>query len=419
MKYLILVGDGMGDYPLAELDGKTPLEAAHTPVMDELCGGGELFLTTTVPKGYSPGSDVANLSLIGYDPLRYYTGRGPLEAASMGISLAADETAFRCNLVTLDHKNGAAGHPNKITMADFTAGHISTAEAKHLMEALQQECGNDIFHFFPGVSYRHLLTVRGSHSTLKTVPPHDYIEQDISSFRHLYLENSNWAKLITTAEKILADHPVNRQRIAAGNLPANSIWPWGDGVMPRMPTLQQRFGINGAMISAVDLLKGIGVYAGLDILNVPGATGFLDTNYQGKAEAALKALEHQDFVFVHLEAPDECGHQGSIANKIKAIEDFDCRIVGALTKRLHALGIDFRAVVTMDHFTPIALRTHTSDPVPTLLYDSRATTDGSNLPFCEKSTLENQVELLYDGFTLINRLLQHEEQHEEPAMLLK
>ncbi|MFN2354666.1 MAG: cofactor-independent phosphoglycerate mutase [Desulfopila sp.] len=410
MKYLILVGDGMGDYPLAELDGKTPLEAAHTPVMDELCGKGELFLTTTVPEGYAPGSDVANLSLIGYDPLRYYTGRGPLEAASMGISLAADETAFRCNLVTLDHNNDhgntAADPSNERVMVDFTAGHISSAESEKLMEALQQECGNDIFHFFPGVSYRHLLIVRGPHSTLKTVPPHDYIEQDISPFRQQYLKDSTWAELITTAEKILADHPVNRQRIAAGKLPANGIWPWGDGVMPRMPTLEQRFGINGAMISAVDLLKGIGVYAGLDILNVTGATGFLDTNYQGKAEAALKALEHQDFVFVHLEAPDECGHQGSIANKITAIEDFDGKIVGPITERLRTQGIDFRAVVTMDHFTPIALRTHTSDPVPTLLYDSRAAAGGCNLRFCEKATLDNQVELLDDGFTLINRLLQ-------------
>jgi 2,3-bisphosphoglycerate-independent phosphoglycerate mutase len=406
MKYLILVGDGMGDYPLTELDGKTPLEAARTPVMDKLCSQGELFLTKTVPVDYPPGSDVANLSLIGYAPSLYYTGRAPLEAASMGISLAADETAFRCNLVTLDHKNSGADDSNEITMVDFTADHISSKEAEKLMQTLQQECGNDIFHFFPGVSYRHLLTVRGLRFPLETVPPHDYIERDISSFRNQYLKNTSWAELITTAEKVLADHPVNRQRLAAGKLPANGIWPWGNGVMPSMPTLQQRFGINGSMISAVDLLKGIGVYAGLDILNIPGATGFLDTNYQGKAEAALKALEQQDFVFVHLEAPDECGHQGSIPNKIKAIEDFDCKIVGPITERLHTQGIDFRAVVTMDHFTPIALRTHTSDPVPTLLYDSRATTGGSNLPFCEKSTLENHVELLDDGSTLINRLLQ-------------
>jgi len=406
MKYLILVGDGMGDYPLTELDGKTPLEAAHTPVMDALCGQGELFLTTTVPQGYPPGSDVANLSLMGYAPSLYYTGRAPLEAASMGISLAADQTAFRCNLVTLDYSTSGPGNPNEITMVDFTAGHISSEEAEKLMAALQLECGNDIFHFFPGVSYRHLLTVRGPRIPLETVPPHDYIERDISSFRRRYLENISWAKLITTAEKVLADHPVNRQRIGAGKLPANGIWPWGDGIMPSMPTLQQRFGINGSMISAVDLLKGIGVYAGLDILNVPGATGFLDTNYQGKAEAALKALEQQDFVFVHIEAPDECGHQGSIANKVRAVEDFDSKIVGHITTGLHSNGIDFRAVVTMDHFTPIALRTHTSDPVPTLLYDSRAAAGGSKLPFCEKSTLENHVELLDDGSTLINRLLQ-------------
>lgn len=403
MKYLILVGDGMGDYPLAELGDKTPLEAANTPAMDELCAQGELFLTQTIPQGYAPGSDVANLSLMGYDPERYYTGRSPLEAASMGVSLAPEETAFRCNLVTLDHSSSEG-----ITMIDFTAGHISSEEAAELMDALEKECGNGRFQFFAGVSYRHLLKVRGALPQMQTVPPHDYIEQDISRFRNDYFQDTDWADLLTKAERLLANHSVNIRRISSGKLPANAIWPWGEGKMPTMPSLAERFGISGSMISAVDLLKGIGVYAGLDIINVPGATGYIDTNYLGKAQAALQALEHQDFVFVHLEAPDESGHQGSTAKKIQAIEDFDEKIVRYITADLLSKKVDFRAVVTMDHFTPISLRTHTSDPVPTLIFDSTNRKRNSNLPFSEKSTHNNGIDVLKHGYTMINKLLQRE-----------
>ncbi len=404
MKYLILVGDGMGDYPLPELGDKTPLEAAHTPAMDELCARGELFLTNTIPQGYAPGSDVANLSLMGYDPEKYYTGRSPLEAASMGISLAPDETAFRCNLVTLDHSSA-----KKIVMIDFTADHISSEEAAALMNDLEKECGNDRFHFFAGVSYRHLLKVKGPLPEMQTVPPHDYLDQDISRFRNDYFQDTAWSELILKAEKLLANHPVNTRRVSSGKLPANAIWPWGEGKMPTMPSLGERFGISGSMISAVDLLKGIGVYAGLSIINVPGATGYIDTNYLGKAQAALQALEQQDLVFVHLEAPDESGHQGSVAKKIKAIEDFDEKIVRYITADLLSQKVDFRAVVTMDHFTPISLRTHTSDPVPTLIYDSTNQQNGSNLPFSEKSTQNNGIGVLQNGYTLINKLLQREE----------
>lgn len=404
MKYLILVGDGMGDYPLAELGDKTPLEAANTPAMDELCAQGELFLTHTIPQGYAPGSDVANLSLMGYDPQKYYTGRSPLEAASMGVSLAPDETAFRCNLVTLDHSSS-----DKIVMVDFTADHISSEEAAELMNDLEKECGSDKFHFFAGVSYRHLLKVRGSLPQLQTVPPHDYIEQDISRFRNDYCQDAAWKDMLTKAERLLVNHPINTKRISSGKLPANAIWPWGEGKMPTMPSLHERFGISGSMISAVDLLKGIGVYAGLDIINVPGATGYIDTNYLGKAQAALQALEHQDFVFVHLEAPDESGHQGSTAKKIQAIEDFDQKIVRYITADLLSKRVDFRTVVTMDHYTPISLRTHTADPVPTLIYDSTKLDKGSTLPFSEKSTQNNRTGVLEHGYTLINKLLQREE----------
>lgn len=401
MKYLILVGDGMGDYPLDELGGKTPLEAANTPSMDELCAQGEFFLTKTVPQGYPPGSDVANLSLIGYDPERYYTGRAPLEAASMGISLSPDEIAFRCNLVTLDRSSA-----EQVTMIDFTAGHISSEEAAELIDALEKRCGGDNFHFYAGVSYRHLLTLRGPLPGFATVPPHDFIGQDVSSHHQAYFQEEAWAEMLGNALKILAEHPVNQRRLDAGLLPANGIWPWGEGTTPTMPSLFERFSITGSMISAVDLLKGIGTFAGLDILNVPGATGFIDTNYEGKAQAALEALEKQDFVFVHLEAPDESGHQGSIDKKIQAIEDFDRKIVHRITEELISKDIDFRVVITMDHFTPISLRTHTSDPVPTILFDSRHKHRGSGFPFCEKVAMENAIETLAKGYLLINKLLE-------------
>jgi 2,3-bisphosphoglycerate-independent phosphoglycerate mutase len=338
---------------------------------------------------------------MGYDPAEYYTGRAPLEAASMGISLADDETAFRCNLVTLKFHQD-----NRVDMVDFTAGHISTEEAGELMRSLEQECGGSPFHFFAGVSYRHLLTFKGALPDLQTVPPHDYIEKDVRVFRDAYCSHKAWATLLEKAERVLEQHPVNQKRIADSQLPANSIWPWGEGKMPLMPTFKERFGLEGSMISAVDLLKGIGVNAGLHIINVPGATGFLDTNYKGKAQAALEALESRDFVFVHLEAPDESGHQGSVSNKIQAIEDFDEKIVHSIVGALHDKGVDFRLVVTMDHYTPIALRTHTIDPVPTLLYDSRNTGNGCGLPFSERSTQTENIELLANGYQLLNKLLQ-------------
>ncbi len=401
MKYLILVGDGMGDYPLEKLGGKTVLEAAHTPMMDKLCQLGELYLAQTVPEGYSPGSDVANLSLAGYDPVQYFTGRAPLEAAAMRVNLDSDETAFRCNLVNLDFTT-----PNGPVMADFSAGHISSQEAAEIISSLNDHCNQEIFRFYPGVSYRHLLTVKGPIPPMNTVPPHDHIDEDISTFRQEYLNDQEWADLITKTDELLANHPVNLQRKEQGQLPATAIWLWGEGKMPEIPSLTDRFGITGSMISAVDLLKGIGVLAGLDIINVPGATGYLDTNYAGKAQAAINGLKTQDFTFVHVEAPDEAGHEGSMENKITAIEDFDKKIVCPIIEELRQQGEDFRVVVTMDHFTPITLRTHSTDPVPALLYDSRENTKGCNLPFCEQSTHNDATRVLDDGYTLINKLLE-------------
>ncbi|MCP3889771.1 MAG: cofactor-independent phosphoglycerate mutase [Desulfobulbaceae bacterium] len=403
MKYLILVGDGMGDYPIADIGDKTPLEAANIPFIDELCKKGELFFNCTVPEGYPPGSDVANMSLMGYDPAAYYTGRAPLEAAAMGIELAPDEIAFRCNFVTLDHEGDG-----EVTMRDFCAGHITNDEAHELIKDLEIHCSTSKFHFKPGVSYRHLVVFKGEHPGFATVPPHDFIEQKITDHFNKYMENSSWKELLEKARALLKDHPVNQKRIEAGKNPANLVWLWGEGKMPTVPTLTERFGISGSMISAVDLLKGLGVLGGLDPLDIPGATGYIDTNYEGKAQAAIDALKTQDFVFVHLEAPDEAGHQGSLADKITAIEDFDSRIVKPIVEDLQRRKEDFRVVVTMDHYTPLSLRTHVSDPVPTLLYDSREQSAGSGVGFDEKKCAENDRTYdnsIKDGFTMIEKLL--------------
>ena len=404
MKYLILVGDGMGDLPVAELNNRTPLEAANTPFLDTLCRRGELFLTQTIPEGYPPGSDVANLSLLGYKPEEYYTGRAPLEAAAMGIRLNPEQTAFRCNLVTLAHEPG-----NQIRMIDYSAGHISSEESHELIAALEKGCATDTFHFHPGVSYRHILLVQGDYPQMDTVPPHDFTGKVVTVPWARYRTNPQWTSLLDKAQSILADHPINAERTAAGKNPANGIWLWGEGKLPTMPTLADRFGISGSLISAVDLLKGLGVNAGLSIINVPGTTGYLDTNYAGKAQAALDCLHSQDFVFVHVEAPDETGHQGLLQEKIQAIEDFDQKIVGPILQGLQAGGKDFRLIATMDHHTPLCLRTHTAGPVPTILYDSREMNHGCDLPFSERSG-EAEDKRLHNGIAngelLMEKLLE-------------
>lgn len=402
MKYLILVGDGMGDYPIDEIGGRTPLEVANIPLIDELCKKGEFFLNHTVPAGFPPGSDVANMSLMGYDPAAYYTGRAPLEAAAMGIQLSPDEIAFRCNLVTLDHHDGG-----QVTMRDFCAGHITNEESHRLIADLEANCSSDEFHFKPGVSYRHLVIFKGEHPGFETVPPHDYIEQDVTTHFNHYLNHKSWKELLEKAKDLLENHPVNLQRIENGKNPASLVWLWGEGKMPSVPSLTKRFGINGNMISAVDLLKGLGVLGGLTPLDIPGATGYIDTNYEGKAQAAIDTLKTKDFVFVHLEAPDEAGHQGSLTDKITAIEDFDSRVVRPIVEDLQKRNEDFRVVVTMDHYTPLSLRTHVSDPVPTILYDSREQTTGSGLEFNEKNCTvhsESENNAIIDGYKMIEKL---------------
>ncbi|MFA5716593.1 MAG: cofactor-independent phosphoglycerate mutase [Desulfobulbaceae bacterium] len=388
MKYILLIGDGMGDLPVPELGNATPLEAAGKPAIDRLAREGEMLLVRTVPPGFPPGSDVANLSLLGYEPEKYYTGRAPLEAASMGVAIESDEIAYRCNLVTVEYRPGGG-----IIMRDFTAGHISSSEAAELITTVQRDCGSERFTFHPGISYRHLLVVKNSAGTPQTVPPHDHTDQDVTRFYRNYLEAADWRELMTGSAAILADHPVNVRRAARNLPPANSLWPWGEGRPLRLPPFEERYGIRGSLISAVDLLKGIGICCGLEIINVDGATGYLDTNYEGKARAALEALRDRDFVLVHVEAPDEAGHQGMVREKIRAIEDFDGRIVRPIVEEMERRGGPFRLVVTMDHYTPICRRTHENWPVPMVLYDSR----GSARPAGLASTEANAKQVVAAG----------------------
>ncbi|MFZ5448986.1 MAG: cofactor-independent phosphoglycerate mutase [Thermodesulfobacteriota bacterium] len=395
MKYVILVGDGMGDYPLPELGGKTPLQAAATPHLDELARRGELGCARTIPPGKEPGSDIANLAIMGYDPERYHTGRAPLEAAALGVELGPREVAFRCNLVTLRHEG------SQLFMEDYSAGHITSAEARELVAALESQLGGDGRHFFPGVSYRHLLVWASGDPSWRTYPPHDWSGQEVG---HLMSGDAQplW-DLIRASWPVLEGQPVNRSRMAADKKPATSIWLWGQGRSPQMPTLQERFGLSGAVISAVDLIRGIGKYAGLTSILVPGATGFLDTNYAGKVAAALNALKEMDLVFVHVEAPDEAGHSGELQLKLQAIEDFDAKVVGPMVAGLDKLGA-YRLLVLCDHLTPLALRTHSPEPVPYVLYDSRSLGDQPR-PYTEAAAQATGL-LLEQGADLLPRLLQ-------------
>ena len=397
MKYIVLLGDGMSDEPNDELGGKTPLEAANTPNMDRLAQEGQIGLAATVPPGYHPGSDVANLSVFGYNPADCYTGRSPLEAASMGVDLGPDDVAFRLNLVWLE------AHFGKLYMGDFSAGHITTAEGSELIATLQKELGGSEFMFYPGVSYRHLMVWKNGKEKLTFTPPHDISTKSIEG----YLPQGEGADILqdltNSAQMLLHDHPVNNQRVAEQKVPANSIWLWGHGKKPSMQTYQDLFGLSGSVISAVDLIKGIGVNAGLDIIEVPGATGYIDTNYKGKAEYAVASLKEKDFVYVHVEAPDEAAHAGLLSEKIGAIENFDKEVVGTILENLDRIG-DCRILITPDHPTPVAKRTHTSDPVPYIIYDSRTIFNGGAKNYTEKSAKDASNEIL-PGHMLIPELL--------------
>ncbi len=362
MKIAVLLGDGMADRPQEAYGGRTALEAARTPHMDELARGGSLGLTGTVPEGMPAGSDVANLSVFGYDPREYYTGRAPLEAAAMGIEMGPGDVAYRMNLVTLLVGVG------QVYMHDFSAGHISTEEAREIVRDLSEHLSDDGLELHAGVGYRHLLVWRNGRAGAQTVPPHDILGQPI----HAHLPRGEGADvllhLITGSQMLLKDHPVNRARREKGQDEANSIWLWGQGGPPRMETYRERYGLSGTVVSAVDLLKGIGRLAGLEAPTIPGATGYLDTDYGAKVEAALGALDEGDFVYLHVEAPDEASHAGDAGAKIQAIEDFDGRVVGPVWEGLEERGEPYVLMVLPDHPTPLDLRTHTADPVPFVVY---------------------------------------------------
>jgi len=366
MKYIILQGDGMADHPLPELEGKTPLQVARTPWMDLLARRGAIGMVKTIPPGMSKGSDVANLSILGYNPSLYYTGRAPLEAASMGVELKPDEVAFRCNLVTIKAVHGSRFTDHGI-MEDYSAGHISTEEARELILEIDRQLGRDGVRFYPGVSYRHLLVIRGVSEMIKCIPPHDFSGKLVAH----YLPQGNGAgvllDLMEQAYRILHHHPINRARHEQGLPPANAVWFWGQGRAPSMPSFQEKYGLSGAMISAVDLMKGLGRYAGFEVPHVPGATGYLDTNYTGKVEAFLKALARHGLVFLHVEAPDEAGHNGDLKAKIQALEDFDSKVVGPVLAGLRDFP-EHRILLLCDHPTPITLRTHTDEEVPFVIY---------------------------------------------------
>jgi len=384
MKYIVIIGDGMADLPIPELNGKTILQSAKKPNMDYLAKNGRTGLAVTVPKGYAPGSDVANMSIFGYDPAKYYTGRSPLEALSMGVKLYGNDLAFRTNLITIGNADGTVGGDGPALkdayIIDYSAGHISSEEAGQLIRAVDEKLGTARFRFYPGISYRHLLVAQENFGkNCSFTPPHDVTGQKAAD--HLPKGAAGdaesekiaaiYADMMAASYDILKNHPVNQKRVAEGKLPANCIWFWGQGNAPRFESFQKLHNKTGAVISAVDLLKGIGICAGLDVIEVEGATGFLDTNYKGKADAAIAALQSKDFVFIHIEAPDECGHLGDYKKKLQAVEDLDAKIVAPLLEYAKSSSEPCRLLVMPDHPTPVALKTHTSDPIPFVLYDTR------------------------------------------------
>ncbi len=374
MKYITILVDGMADYPIDELGGKTPLEAADIPVVNALAAKGEVGMVKTVPDGMAPGSDVANLSLMGYEPEVYHTGRSPLEAASMGVELKESDIAFRCNLVTLQ----GDGAFESRTMLDHSAGEISNQEAQELIELVNDQLGNEKLKFYPGVSYRHLLVWEDGPWGYEFTPPHDILGQGIKDYLPGGPNGEMFFNMTKKSVELLDDHPINQKRKEKGLNPANSIWIWGEGKRPQLSLFQERYGLKGSVISAVDLIHGIGILAGLRPIHVEGATGNIHTNFDGKAAAAIEALNgDSDFVYLHLEAPDECGHQGDLQEKIRSIELIDRKVIGPIESALKATGQDYRILVLPDHPTPISLRTHVGEPVPYVLFDSRQDTEQS------------------------------------------
>ncbi|MCX5668991.1 MAG: cofactor-independent phosphoglycerate mutase [Candidatus Omnitrophica bacterium] len=382
-KYIVLVGDGMADYPIEELGMRTPLEAARTPNMDFIAKNGTLGQAKTIPDKMTPASDVANLSILGYDPKKYYSGRGPLEAANLGIELEDDDIAFRCNLIT------SGGD----ILLDYSAGHIKSTEAQILIKFIDQKLGKNNLRFFSGVSYRHLLLVKRGRElklqNLKCWAPHDITGKSINQHLPKGQNAEMIIKLMLDSKEILGNHEINQVRLDLKENPANMIWLWGQGVKPNMPKFMDKFGLSGSVISAVDLIKGLGRILGLEVINVPGATGYYDTDYAGKAKAAIKSLKKNDFVFVHVEAPDEAGHNGDLREKLTAIERFDQLVVGSFLEYCKGKE-DFRIMVLPDHATPLSLKTHTSEAIPFAIY-GKDIPKGEFLNYSEKEAGKSQL----------------------------
>lgn len=379
MKYLVLIPDGSADDPRPELGGRTPLQAAETPNFDRLAHAGTVGLVKTIPDGFAPGSDVANLCVLGYDPHVYYSGRAPLEAASLGIDLHIDDVAFRCNLIYIEEN----------ILRDFSAGHIDTESASRLISHLQENLGTGDASFFPGLSYRHIMVTKGKALEALCTPPHDITGKPIEPFLPKG-QGGSWLRgLMEESARLLGNHPVNQKRVLEGKSPANMIWLWGQGTAPKMPSFLERFSLRGSVISAVDLVKGLGKYAGLEVVEVPGATGWLDTDYAAKARYTLEQLESNDFVYVHVEAPDEASHSGDSAAKVEAIERFDSLLLGTLLEGLKAYP-EHRILILPDHATPLATKTHNADAVPFILYDS-SSRDEKDQSFDEVSASKSNL----------------------------
>ena len=400
MKYIVVLGDGMADYKLEELGNRTPLQAANKPHIDALAREAEVGLCRTVPAGFKPGSDVANLSVMGYDPHDCYTGRSPLEAVSIGIDLKDTDVTLRCNLVTLSEEEKYEDR----TMLDYSAGEISTEEARKLISYLKEHLDSDMFTLYAGVSYRHCLVVKEGKTGHELTPPHDITGKPVRGHLPEGPLGEKYRAMMERSAELLREHPINRARVAAGKNPANSVWFWGEGTKPALENFEKKFGKKGGVISAVDLVKGIGILAGMQVIEVEGATGNYDTNFAGKATAALDALlGGLDFVYIHMEAPDECGHQGDVKHKIYSIEQIDEKVVAPLCAGLRKAGEKFRMLICPDHPTPIAVRTHVSDPVPYLLYDSGKR--GAGAPAYDEDSAAQMGVFVGMGWELMKKLL--------------
>ncbi len=401
MKYVVILGDGMADWPIDELDGRTPLEYANTPFMDELSKKAEQGMVRTVPEGMSPGSDTANLSVLGYDPRKYYSGRSPLEALSIGVEMKNTDVALRCNIVTLSEDEDRY---EDRTIIDHSSSEISTEDAAVLLDAVKKELERDGYKFYVGTSYRHLLIIDKG-TVMPLVQPHDVLGQVVGD---KLPKDQVLREMMIKSYDILVNHPINVERKKKGLNPANSLWFWGAGTKPNLSSFSEKTKKNGAMISAVDLLKGIAVGADMKVIMVEGANGGLHTNYEGKAKAAVDTLinDGNDFVYVHVEAPDEMGHQGSVERKIKSIENLDSRIIKPIYEGVTGAGEEIRMLIMPDHPTPIKIRTHTDEPIPYMLYDSSKTLgEEPHLTYCEKNAMETGL-LEENGYKLIEKLLE-------------